>query len=287
MRAIALVLFAIVFIVMDHRSPTFHAWRNRAEVVVVPIQDMVNGPIKFVHWVGSNIMAQKELLEENAQLRAHEFLLESKLQKLLMLERENAQLKELLQSSPKVSGRVRVAQLLAISLDPSLQQVILNKGRRAGVYVGQPVLDAFGVMGQVVDVSPYTSKVLLITDSRAAVPVRDIRNGIRTIAVGHGVGQPMALINVPDTTDIRVGDVFVSSGLGLRFPVGYPVGKVTKVEHISGQRFAVINLMPAAHLNRAQQVLLAWPNKQAMMQQVQLELDKPLPTVSGEQHGRS
>lgn len=270
---------SLVFIALDHRSETFHRWREQTEVVLVPLQDMVSGPIKLVHWIASNFSAHRQLITENAKLRTHEFLLESKLQKLLLLERENAQLKELLKSTARVEGQVRVAQLMAISLDPSLAQVVLNKGSRSHVYVGQPVLDAYGVMGQVVDVSPYTSKVMLITDSRAAVPVRDMRNDMRAIAVGRGVGQEMALVNVPDTTDIQVGDVFVSSGLGLRFPVGYPVGTVTQVKHVSGQRFAQIALSPAAHLNQSQQVLLAWPTQKAMFSSVKKELEKPLSSL--------
>lgn len=282
LKAFILMVVSILCILLDNRSENFHLWRTRLEVVVMPIQEMVNGPIKMVHWLSSNITAQRKLLDENAELRAHEFVLESKLQKLLTLERENAQLKQLLQSTAKVSGKVKVAQLLAVSLDASLQQMVLNKGNNAGVYVGQPVLDAYGVMGQVVDVSPFTSKVLLVTDTRAAVPVQDYRNGIRAIAVGTGVGRPLALINIPDTSDIRVGDLFVSSGLGLLYPVGYPVGQVTKIDHVSGKSFAVVDLAVAAHLDQTAQVLLAWPNKPSLVEDVQRELNKPLPTASEE-----
>lgn len=272
--------------VLDHRSENVHYLRNQVAVVVMPIQIVANAPIKLVRWLGTNVTAQRQLLEDNAQLRAREFVLESKLQKLLSLERENAQLKELLRSTSHIGGKVKVAQLLAISLDPALNQAILNQGRQDNVYVGQPVLDAYGVMGQVVDVGPFTSKVLLITDTRSAVPVQNYRNGTRAIAMGQGGGDQLSLINVPDTTDIRQGDLFVCSGLGLHFPVGYPVGTVSKVEHVNGRRFAVITLTPTAHLDQTQQVLLAWPNDPGVIRAVEKELAKPVATVDGNEDAR-
>lgn len=275
-RAIVLVLLAFSFMVLDHRSSTFHRWRLQLSVAVVPIQVLVSAPIRTVHWLSTSVTTQQRLLSENATLRAHEFLLESKLQKLLALERENAQLRELLKSTSKVGGRVEVAQLLAVDLDPTLQQIALDKGKREHVYFGQPVLDAYGVMGQVVDVGILTSKVLLITDTRSAIPVQDYRNGMRAIAAGLGNSAQLALINVPDTNDITVGDLFVTSGLGLRYPVGYPVGIVRKIAKVPGRRFATILLTPSAHLDQTQQVLLVWPTKAKLYQAVKKELHKKI-----------
>lgn len=274
--ALCLMALSIVLMVLDHRVPAIHRLRNQISVAVLPLQLAVNAPIKWVHWVVSSITTQEALLEDNAQLRAHQLLLQSKLQKLLTLERENARLKALLKSTNKVSGRVQVAQLLAVSLDPALQQVILNKGTKDQVYLGQPVLDANGVMGQVVDVAPFTSKVMLITDHRSAIPVRDVRNGLRAIAVGTGALGQLSLIEVPNLSDIRVGDVFVSSGLGLRYPEGYPVGTVAQVKHHRGQSFAEIALVPAAHIDKTQQVLLTWPNQAKLRAAVKRELQQPL-----------
>lgn len=284
MRAFFLILLAIILILCDQRSVFFHQEiRPKLAVISVPLQMLVNAPIKTIHWLGTSVTTEKQLLEENARLRARELLLESRLQKLLMLERENTQLKQLLQSSSHVAGHVKVAELLAVDLDPSVQQVVLDKGLDDHVYVGQPVLDAYGVMGQVINVGPLTSKVLLITDPRAAVPVQDNRNGIREVAVGLGVSRSLALINVPDTTDIKVGDLFVASGLGLRFPVGYPVGVVSAIAHIPGRRFSTITLLPSAHLDQTEQVLLAWPNMKSFTQAVRKQFQSRLPgQFSGE-----
>ncbi len=265
--------------IFDHRNHEFHLFRNKLAVVAAPIQFVVNAPIKAVHWLSMSVASKNHLLEQNAKLRAHELLLQSKLQKLLVLERENVQLRQLLKSTSQLGGRVKVSQLLAVDLDPSLRQIVIDRGLSDGVYVGQPVLDAYGIMGQVIDVGVLTSKVLLITDRHFAIPVKDHRNGIRAIAIGLGQSGELALINVPDTTDVKKGDLFVSSGLGLRFPVGYPVGVVSKLQRLPGRRFATIILIPSAHLNQTQQVLLAWPNHAALTKAVQKELAKKVSGV--------
>lgn len=275
-----LLLLAIVLMALDHRSPRFHHYRENLSVIVLPIQLTVNAPIQWIHWLGIGVTAQKQLVEENAQLKAHALLLQSKLQKLLALEKENAQLKELLKSTSHVSGKVKVAQLLAVDLDPTVQQVVLDKGKQGGVYAGQPVLDAYGVMGQVIDVGPLTSKVLLLTDPRFAIPVKDARNGFRSIATGTGSTQGLALLHVNDRKKIKVGDLFVTSGLGLHFPVGYPVGVVSSVMKVPGERFIQVMLTPSAHFDQTEQVILAWPNDAKLTKAVREELQSPVPTVT-------
>jgi rod shape-determining protein MreC len=280
LRACLLVFLAILFITLDHRSPSFHRLRQNVAVIVLPIQFVVNAPIQWLHWLGAGVIAQKHLLKENAQLKARESLLKSKLQELLVLERENSQLKVLLKSTSHIASRVKVAQLLAVDLDPTVQQIILDKGWHDHVYRGQPVLDAYGVMGQVVDVGPFTSKVLLLTDPRFAIPVNDERNGFRAIAAGTGVSQRLTLLHVNDKHAVKVGDLLVTSGLGLHFPVGYPVAIVASVEQLPGKRFIQVTLIPHAHLDITQQVILAWPDKAVLNKSVQAELDKPVSTVT-------
>jgi len=271
-RALLCIVFAIALMLLDTKAVFFKKVRSDLSVAVLPIQYLVDVPIKTVHWILNSVTSQQELLADNARLRAHELLLQSKLQKLLALERENAQLRELLKSTSHVGGHVVVAQLLAVDLDPNLQQIIIDKGRHNRVYSGQPVLDAYGVIGQVVNIGPLTSKVMLVTDPKSAVPVQDYRNGVRAIAVGQGSSAKLTLINVPDTSDIRKGDLFVTSGLGLRFPIGYPVGVVSESIHTPGKRFATVELNPSAHIDRTQQVLLAWPTKASFAKAVHQQL---------------
>lgn len=262
--------------VLDQKAIFFQKIRSDLSVAVLPIQYLVDVPIKTVHWIVSSVTSQQQLLADNARLRAHELLLQSKLQKLLALERENAQLRELLKSTSHLGGHVVVAQLLAVDVDPNLEQIIIDKGRRYRVYRGQPVLDAYGVVGQVIHIGPLTSRVMLITDPKSAVPVQDYRNGVRAIVIGQGSSDKLTLINVPDTSDIQKGDLFVTSGLGLRFPVGYPVGVVSELSHTPGKRFATVLLNPSAHIDRTQQVLLAWPSKASLEKAVQKQLNSKI-----------
>jgi rod shape-determining protein MreC len=253
-----------MLIVLSHHSSGFEQFRARISVIVTPIQYLVNWPIEIFYSIKSSFVQQRKLLDENAELRAKELLLNAKLQRFLALERENEQLRALLRSSSgAVDGKFLVAQILAVDLDPSTQQLVLNKGSKEGVFVGQPVLDAHGVMGQIMQVGIHTSIVLLITDTQSGVPVEINRNNLRAIAVGQGDNNNLTLLHMLDTADIRPGDLLVTSGLAHRFPPGYPVGVVTSVKHQTGERFSDIQVKVNAHINQSQQVLLIWPPKTA------------------------
>ncbi len=249
---------------MDHQFAYFERLRSLLSVIVAPMQYSVDRPVEFVRWIDTSFTTQQNLLIENAQLRARQLLLYAKLQKVLALERENEQLRALLQSASNIHEKVTVAQLLAVDLAPYTQQILIDKGRREGLYIGQPVLDAYGVMGQVIAISPLSSRILLITDPRSGVPVQNNRNGNRAIAAGMGFEGTLNLINVPITADFKKGDVLVTSGLGGHYPPGYPVGVVNYVNFSRG-RFATVTLLPAAHVNQSRQVLLVWPKKNVLI----------------------
>lgn len=258
-RLVILTILSCVLMTLDHHSDYFHEIRSTISVGIAPIQYMVDKPVEFIRWIETSFSSQQGLLVENAQLRARQLLLYAKLQKVLALERENAQLRALLKSSEHIQDKVTVAQLLAVDLAPYTQQIVIDKGQNDGVYIGQPVLDAYGVMGQVISVGPITSRVLLITDIRSAVPVQNNRNGNRAIAVGLGVDGHLDLANVPLTIDFKVGDYLITSGLGGLYPPGYPVGHIISIKRWPGDRFAAINVRPSAHVNQSRQVLLVWP----------------------------
>lgn len=257
---------------LDIQTSKLDTFRSIATTALLPIRYMVDLPVSTVHWLTARVATAQQLVAENARLRAHELLLESKLQKLLALERENASLRSLFSSSSQLSGHAMMAQILAVDLDPSLQQVVIDKGQINQAYNGQPVLDAYGVIGQLINVGYMTSRVLLITDAHSAVPVENARNGARSVAVGDSKSGRLILFGVPDSKDIQMGDLFLTSGLGLRYPVGYPVGKVTAIDHQSGKSFATIWLEPAAHIDRSRQVLLAWPERAKLESRVKDQL---------------
>jgi len=191
-------------------------------------------------------------------MKAELLIHKRKLQQMASLAAENVRLRQLLNSAEMVKDRVLVAELIGISPDPLTHRVIVNKGLQHGVYLGQPLLDAAGLMGQVVEVSDYTSQVLLITDATHALPVQVNRNGVRAVAEGIGDLYQLKLRHLANTVDVREGDLLVSSGLGQRFPVGYPVAKVVSVVHDPGQPFARVVARPEAQLNRSRHVLLVF-----------------------------
>ena len=172
-------------------------------------------------------------------------------------------LRDLVDSSFKVGDRVLVAELSSVDLDPYKQQVIINKGAASGAFEGQPVLDAHAVMGQVINVTPFSSTVLLITDTSHALPVQVLRNGLRTIAVGTGRIDELKLPYLPTNSDIVEGDLLVTSGLGGKFPPGYPVATVTRIDRSPDAPFSSVLAQPRAHLDRSREVLLVWtvPNQ--------------------------
>jgi len=169
----------------------------------------------------------------------------------------------LLNSSALVNEKVEVAELIGMDPNPFTHRILINKGERDGVVLGQPVLDARGLMGQVVELMPYTSRVLLLTDTTHSIPVQVNRNGLRAIASGTGNPERLELRHVADTADIKEGDLLVSSGLGQRFPAGYPVATVKEVIHDSGQPFAIVRAVPTAALNRSRYLLLVFSDSRS------------------------
>lgn len=236
--------------------------RGGFSLLVAPLQYAVDYPVRVIGWIQSLVGSKKALINENMELRYQQTILEAELQKLLVIKEENSQLKELLLTSSKASMRAMAAQILAVDTTSSRQLVILNKGKRDGVYTGQPVLDAKGVMGQIIDVGYMTSTVLLISDSKSAVPVRNNRTGERAILVGTNDVSQLSLINLPRTSSINEGDLLVTSGLGRLYPEGYPVGRVQNIKSIPGEAFIKVNVNPVALLNRNRLVLLVWPDQE-------------------------
>ncbi len=244
---------------VDHRQGHLEKVRSALSVFVYPLQYVANLPITVTNWASEVLTTRARLMEENAWLRDEQLVLSSKIQKFEILEAENERLREMLQSSERLGERVLIAELLAIDLQPFRHQIVINKGQREGVYDGQPIVDANGVMGQIVHVGPFSSTVLLLTDPTHAIPVQINRNGLRSVAVGTGQSHILQLEHLSNNVDIREGDLMVSSGLGSRFPSGYPVGVVHNISRVPGEPFAKVTIIPSAQLEKSREVLLVWP----------------------------
>jgi rod shape-determining protein MreC len=255
----ALLTLAVILMALDKHVAAIIQLRALLSMPLTPLQYIVSWPIELVDKLHAAISTHDALVKENLDLKAEQLRLRAQAQRLLAIELENNQLKSLMHSSTQIQGKVLIAHLLAVASNPFLNQVVLDKGSYDHVFVGQPLLDANGVMGQVIQVNPLTSRVLLINDPHSGIAVQVARNGVRAIAIGDAYAGNLHLLNVPKTTDIRVGDVLITSGLGEHYPEGYPVGQVTAVAKDPGLQFATIAVEPAAHLDRSRGVILVWP----------------------------
>jgi len=243
----------------DHHQGHLKIIRTGLSTLVYPIQYIVNLPVALTDWVSNSLVTHKSLLNENGRLKQDHLLLSSKLQRYEVLETENRRLRELLESSFRINDKVLVAELIAVELQSFRRQVVINKGMRDGAYDGQPIVDSAGIMGQIVYVGPFSSTVLLVTDPNHALPVQVNRNGLRAIAVGTGQNDKLLLEHLPNNADIRVGDLIISSGLGRRFPSGYPVGQIENISRDPGEPFAKVMIKPSAQLSQSREVLMVWP----------------------------
>lgn len=252
------VVFSLALMIVDHRQQHLESVRSILSTVTYPLQYAANLPLAAGYWASEAFATRTRLQEENRELHRENLLLQGRQQKLAALEAENMRLRDLLDSSFKIGDRVLIAELVAVDMDPYRQLVLLNKGSSSGIYKGQPVLHANAVMGQVVHVNRFTASVLMITDASHALPIQVNRNGLRTVAIGTGRINELELPNLPNNADIEVGDLLVTSGLGGRFPSGYPVATVTSIRREPGEPFALIKAQPSAHLERAREALLVW-----------------------------
>jgi rod shape-determining protein MreC len=244
---------------VDHHQGHLKIIRSALSTLVYPLQYVVNLPVEAAEWISVSLVTRNNLLEENDRLKHEHLLLSSKLQRYEILEGENRRLRNLLESSFRINEKVLVAELVAVELQSFRRQIVINKGQREGAYDGQPVVDASGIMGQIVHVGPFSSTVLLVTDPNHALPVQINRNGLRAIAVGTGQRNKLLLENLTNNADISVGDLIVSSGLGRRFPPGYPVGQIEKISRDPGEVFAKVVIKPSAKLSQSREVLMVWP----------------------------
>lgn len=258
---------SVGLIVADHRHHHLDLLRSTLSVVVYPLHYLAALPERMARALGMKMTDEETLRHENRSLRRENLVLKGRLQQLEALEAENMRLRDLLGSSFKIGDRVLIAELTSVDLDPYRQQVLINKGASSGVFVGQPVLDANAVMGQVVRVNPLASTVLLITDPAHALPVQVNRNGLRTVAAGTGLVNRLELAHLPNNADVREGDLLVTSGLGGHFPPGYPVARVAEVRREPGKPFATVIAEPTARLDRSREVLLVWTLPPSLLDQ--------------------
>jgi rod shape-determining protein MreC len=256
LRLLAYLALGVALVILDHQGGWLAQVRQRAGLAAQPLWWVAGLPGRLGTRVKDDAATLTQLTAENRRLRDDLLVSNARLTRLSAAVADNAQLRALLGAAGNRGLDVQLAAVLNIDLDPTRQRLVLDAGGRDGVYVGQPVIDAGGLLGQIVQVMPTYSIVLLLTDPDHAVPVMVQRNGVRLLAYGNGRSDQLQLVDVPLNADIKDGDVVVTSGLGGRFPAGFPVGTVTDLRADDSRTFLIGELTPAAHLDRGRNVLL-------------------------------
>lgn len=261
----ALILSASLMLA-DSRLGTFSNVRYLLNSSVAPLQYAANLPRSMFDGMYERFNNMKTLVDNNNLLKNEVLVLKSNLLLLDQYKEENNRLRQLLDSPYIRDERKVVTEVMAVDSSPYRHEVVIDKGHTDGVYEGQPVINEKGIVGQVVNVSAHNSRVLLLTDSNNSIPVQVLRNDIRIIAAGNGDTDSIQLEYIPTSTDIRTGDLLVTSGLGGRYPEGYPVAYVTSVKNDNRRPFSEIEAKPVVEFERLRYLLLVWPDQERQKQ---------------------
>ncbi|WP_394696301.1 rod shape-determining protein MreC [Pseudoxanthomonas japonensis] len=256
LRLLGYLALTIALVILDHRGGWLSQVRAQANVVTQPLWWMAGLPGRVTTRVQDDAATRTGLIEENQRLRNDMLVANARLARLQTAAADNAQLRALLGVKTSRGLDVQLAPILDIDLAPGRQRLVLDAGSRAGALVGQSVIDAGGLMGQIIETTPAHATVLLLTDPDHAVPVVVARNGVRLIVYGRGRSDLLELADVPLNSGVEVGDVLVTSGLGGRFPAGFPVGRISALRPDDSHAFLVGDVTPAARLDRGRDVLL-------------------------------
>lgn len=257
-RLVLLSILSVALMMLDHRGHHLEKIRAGLNALAYPIQLIASTPAYVGRSIADLFTTRGTLREDNEKLLAERQALLAKLQQFDALEQENQRLRNMLVSAALVADKAIAAELVEVSAEPFTRKVVVAKGSQDGVYVGQSVIDAHGIMGQVTQVAGRVSRVTFITDAGHAIPVLNNRSGLRALVFGTGNPDTVKVPYLTANADIKEGDLLVSSGMGGTFPPDYPVARVLKIVNDPNESFLSITAKPAAQLNHGKQVLLIW-----------------------------
>ena len=263
LRCVLYCLLALGLIIVDKRYDHLGKIRRLLSIVAYPVQIAVASPFEGWDWFRESVTTRDALRADKTKLEAELRVAQFRLQRYEALEAESQRLRALRNSTAGITDRFLIGDVMDVDLDAFRERVLVDKGARDGVFVGQAVLDSGGVFGQVARVGQLTAEVILVSDAAHAIPVQINRNGLRTIAVGTGDMGRLKLPYLPTSADVISGDLLVTSGLGGGFPAGYPVGTVAEVKRDPAQSLADVDVKPAAALDRSRELMFVWLKPQA------------------------
>jgi rod shape-determining protein MreC len=257
-RFLGLAFISILLMYFDNRDNHLDAVRKSIGAAIYPVRVIVDAPARIWNWIAETTTSRSDMELELRRLKAERLLTNARLQKLNALEAENARFRAMLDARAQFRDRTRVAEIMSVDANPYDHSLVIDIGSQDGVVDGQALVDADGVVGQVIKAGLLTSQAMLISDTDHALPVEVNRNGLRTIVVGTGTIDSLDLPFVVNNADIRVGDLLVTSGLGGTFPAGYPVAIVESVTRLPYEPYADVTAKPAASLGQVREVLLIY-----------------------------
>ncbi|MFC3150679.1 rod shape-determining protein MreC [Litoribrevibacter euphylliae] len=270
MRLVIVALLSAVLILIDKTTNWLDPAKRVIGLTTIPFYHLLDIPYETAEVVDDMLTSRADLIEMNRKLMSENVILKKNMQRMAALTAENIRLRETLGGSKRVDVDHMLTEVVSVDPDPFVHRTVVDVGLNQGVQEGWPVIDAKGLIGQVVEVGYNYSRVLLITDSTHAVPVEVIRNGTRAIAVGTGDITELKLIYVADTADVVEGDLLITSGLGGKFPQGYPVARVSSVYHDPGRPYALVKALPVSELDRSRQWLLLKTPKIKPLEDIQM-----------------
>jgi len=258
-KLIIFVVLSFILLINDQRNNYLSILRNSIAIAIYPLQSAVEIPSRLTDWFDLRIKSKEILIKENQNLLSQQKINSSILQRYESLEQENERLKQILNAASNLDNKVEITRIISVNVNPYRHTIVIDKGERDGVYEGQVLLGADGVIGQILHTNFLTSEAILISDSDHALPVEINRNGLRTIVLGNGSYTKLDVPYIPNNADIEIGDLLVTSGLGGKFPSGYPVAKVDFIESDLSEQFYKVSAKPIAYLNQVREVMLLKP----------------------------
>lgn len=255
------IITSLVILFVDWRMPkVIEPVREVLRAAYDPIYTMAHYPTISTEWLQQQGKSYDQLVRENKAMQIELLQTQVRLQKLSQLSAENARLRGMLNTPMILDGRIEIAEVIGTDSDPLRHLLIINRGKQDGVYKGQVILDHQGVMGQIVEVYPHSSRMMLLSDKEHSLSVRVERTGMRGIVTGTGDLQRLEMKYVTTNADIEVGDKVYTSGLGVNFPAGYLVGTISKIQRHSTDEFAEIEVQSVSNLAAAHHVALLFAN---------------------------
>ncbi len=275
LRLLAYLTIAVILMVVDYRGGHLQRVRGWLSLLNEPLYVVAAAPVVAATALRDTLVGKHTLAGQRDELQAELLVARAQLVRLDAIQRENERLRSLMGGTRGLQLQVQLAALADIDLDPFRHRILLDRGSRSGVREGLAIIDGKGVVGQVIEVAALRSTAMLITDPSHAVPVQVQRSGLRTIAFGTGDLDRLVVPNIPQSADIRVGDLLITSGMGGGFPAGLHVAHITRLQPDETRLFGLAEALPVAALDRSGEVLLVWDSGPA----ADLELGPPAEEV--------